>query len=244
MKELQSLLDCARSQHDSLQRQVGDQSAELDALRGSVKSSRVQLATSQQELDQIKAELRTQSGSFQEMQAEREMAQAEVGPVNFTLMVVSQIWQDCVPSGYKPYALLRYVHVPLRNMFSGKTRLRTYNCLNNDKLVSIPLQRGTTLLYWSVVYSDATIMFNGATPLCSQSVYLSVASCMMWTHALESRSGTICCQCCFCKFLPAFVPITYINLHEHTQHTQQGTIHSFLQTRTPFSHPQAGRAAN
>lgn len=67
---------------------MADQSAELDALRVSIKSSRVQLATSQQELDHVKAELRTQSGTFQDMQAEREMAQAEVGAVQFLVTVV------------------------------------------------------------------------------------------------------------------------------------------------------------
>lgn len=80
VRELQSLLDRARSQHDSLQRQVADQSGELDALRVSVKSSRGQLATTQQELDHVRAELRTQTGSFQDMQADRELAQTEVRP--------------------------------------------------------------------------------------------------------------------------------------------------------------------
>ena len=60
-------------------------------MRVNVKSSRAQLATSQQELDHAKAELRTQSGSFQDMQAEREMAQAEVGTVNFIVTVVCKI---------------------------------------------------------------------------------------------------------------------------------------------------------
>ncbi|KAL3151588.1 Centrosomal protein 135kDa, isoform B [Trebouxia sp. C0009 RCD-2024] len=78
VRELQSLLDRSRSQHDSLQRQVADQNGELDALRASVKSSRVQLASTQQELDRVKAELRTQTGSFQDMQAERELAQTEL----------------------------------------------------------------------------------------------------------------------------------------------------------------------
>ena len=78
MRELQSLLDRARNQHDSLQREVADQSSELDTLRASVKSSRQQLASSEQELDCVKAQLHTQAGSFQDMQAERELAQVEV----------------------------------------------------------------------------------------------------------------------------------------------------------------------
>ena len=78
VRQLQNLLDRARSQHDSLQRQVTDQSNELDSLRGGVASSRHQLASSEQELDRVKAELRIQSASFQDMQAERELAQVEV----------------------------------------------------------------------------------------------------------------------------------------------------------------------
>ena len=78
VRQLQSLLDRARSQHDSLQRQVTDQTNELDSLRGSLTSSRQQLAASEQELDRVKAELRIQSASFQDMQAERELTQLEV----------------------------------------------------------------------------------------------------------------------------------------------------------------------
>ncbi|DBA89546.1 hypothetical protein WJX79_004564 [Trebouxia sp. C0005] len=78
VRQLQSLLDRARSQHDSLQRQVIDQTNELDSLRGSLTSSRQQLAASEQELDRVKAELRIQSASFQDMQAERELAQIEL----------------------------------------------------------------------------------------------------------------------------------------------------------------------
>ena len=78
MRQLQSLLDRSRSQHDSLQRQVTDQSNELDSLHGSLTSSRNQLASSEQELDRVKAELCIQSASFQDMQAERELAQVEV----------------------------------------------------------------------------------------------------------------------------------------------------------------------
>ncbi len=78
VRQLQSLLDRARSQHDSLQRQVTDQIGELDSLRGSLTSSRQQLAASEQELDRVKAELRIQSASFQDMQAERELTQLEV----------------------------------------------------------------------------------------------------------------------------------------------------------------------
>ena len=77
-RQLQSLLDRARSQHDSLQRQVMDQTNELDSLRGSLTSTRQQLAASEQELDRVKAELRIQSGNFQDMQVERELTQLEV----------------------------------------------------------------------------------------------------------------------------------------------------------------------
>lgn len=77
-RQLQSLLDRARSQHDTLQRQIADQSQELDSLRSSLASSRHQLASSEQELDRVKAELRIQSASFQDMQAERELGQVEV----------------------------------------------------------------------------------------------------------------------------------------------------------------------
>ncbi len=78
VRQLQSLLDRARSQHDSLQRQVTDQTNELESLRGSFTSSRQQLAASEQDLDRVKAELRIQSASFQDMQAERELTQTEV----------------------------------------------------------------------------------------------------------------------------------------------------------------------
>lgn len=137
VRELQSLLDRARSQRDSLQRQVVDQSAELDALRVSVKSSRNQLATSQRELDHVKAELRTQSGTFQDMQAEREMAQAEVGPVKFLVTLVQcEIWQDCIPSGHKPDAPLSYMQSTLKNALSMKIRLGIQLCPSDDKLMS------------------------------------------------------------------------------------------------------------
>lgn len=78
MRQLQSLLDRARSQHDSLNRQVSDQASELGTLRSTVVSSSRQLASSEQEVDRIKAELQVQSGAFQDMQAEREMAQRQV----------------------------------------------------------------------------------------------------------------------------------------------------------------------
>ena len=82
VRQLQSLLDRARSQHDSLQRQVTDQTNELDSLRGSFNSSRQQLAASEQELDRVKAELRIQSASFQDMQAEHELTQIEVSKLS------------------------------------------------------------------------------------------------------------------------------------------------------------------
>ena len=78
VRQLQSLLDRTRSQHDSLNRQVSDQASELTTLRSTVVSSSRQLASSEQELDRVKAELRVQSGAFQDMQAEREAAQLEV----------------------------------------------------------------------------------------------------------------------------------------------------------------------
>lgn len=78
VRQLQSLLDRSRSQHDSLNRQVNDQAGELTTLRSTVVSSSRQLADSEQELDRFKAELRVQSGAFQDMQAEREAAQLEV----------------------------------------------------------------------------------------------------------------------------------------------------------------------
>ena len=78
MRQLQSLLDRARSQHDSLNRQVGDQASELNTLRSTVVSSSRQLAISEQEVDRVKAELQVQSTAFQDMQAERERAQLEV----------------------------------------------------------------------------------------------------------------------------------------------------------------------
>jgi len=77
VRQLQSLLDRSRSQHDSLQRQVTDQSNELDSIRSNLTSSRHQLAASEQELDRVKAEQRIQSAGFQDMQAERELAQIE-----------------------------------------------------------------------------------------------------------------------------------------------------------------------
>lgn len=75
---MQSLLDRARSQHDSLNRQVNDQASEVNTLRSTVVSSSRQLAASEQEVDRVKSELRIQSTAFQDMQAEREAAQLEV----------------------------------------------------------------------------------------------------------------------------------------------------------------------
>lgn len=100
MRQLQSLLDRARSQHDSLNRQVNDQAAELSTLRSTVVSSSRQLASSEQELDRVKAELRVQSAAFQDMQAEREATQLEVhhvaddyhAIVNWVFSFVSLFW--------------------------------------------------------------------------------------------------------------------------------------------------------
>ena len=86
MRQLQSLLDRARSQHDSLNRQVNDQASELNTLRSTVVSSSRQLAASEQEVDRVKSELRIQSTAFQDMQAEREAAQLEVCTPSWALL--------------------------------------------------------------------------------------------------------------------------------------------------------------